>query len=137
MLKRQLFERRPVVEAPVVEAPVVEAPVVETPVVEAPVVEAPVVEAPVVETPVVEAPVVKTASAPMTKIVTETVAVTATSPRGFHAVAAMTKAPAPTETMASVKVEAAPLREATTTRSAGSQTATNTAAAPMTKPSFD
>ena len=127
----------PVVETPVVEAPVVETPVVEAPVVETPVVEAPVVEAPVVETPVVEAPVVKTASAPMTKIVTETVAVTATSPRGFHAVAAMTKAPAPTETVASVKVEAAPLREATTTRSAGSQTATNTAAAPMTKPSFD
>ncbi|OBU23341.1 ribonuclease [Photobacterium aquimaris] len=127
----------PVVEAPVVEAPVVEAPVVEAPVVETPVVEAPVVETPVVETPVVDAPVVNTASAPMTKIVTEAMAVTATSPRGFHAVAAMTKAPAPTETMASVKVEAAPLRAATTTRSAGSQTATNTAAAPMTKPSFD
>ncbi|PSU31038.1 ribonuclease E [Photobacterium aquimaris] len=127
----------PVVEAPVVEAPVVETPVVETPVVETPVVEAPVVETPVVETPVVDAPVVNTASAPMTKIVTEAMAVTATSPRGFHAVAAMTKAPAPTETMASVKVEAAPLRAATTTRSAGSQTATNTAAAPMTKPSFD
>ncbi|WP_163922137.1 ribonuclease E [Photobacterium sp. Alg240-V54] len=127
----------PVVEAPVVEAPVVEAPVVEAPVVETPVVEAPVVETPVVETPVVETPVVNTASAPMTKIVTEAMAVTATSPRGFHAIAAMTKAPAPTETMASVKVEAAPLRAATTTRSAGSQTATNTAAAPMTKPSFD
>ncbi|OBU15185.1 ribonuclease [Photobacterium aquimaris] len=127
----------PVVEAPVVEAPVVEAPVVETPVVETPVVETPVVEAPVVEAPVVEAPVVNTASAPMTKIVTEAMAVTATSPRGFHAVAAMTKAPAPTETMSSVKVEAAPLRAATITRSAGSQTATNTAAAPMTKPSFD
>ncbi|WP_394166185.1 ribonuclease E [Photobacterium piscicola] len=127
----------PVVEAPVVEAPVVEAPVVEAPVVEAPVVEAPVVEAPVVEAPVVEAPVVNTASAPMTKIVTEAVAVTATSPRGFHAVAAMTKAPAPVETTVKVHVEAAPLRELATTRSAGSQTATNSAAAPMTKPSFD
>ncbi|WP_279152778.1 hypothetical protein, partial [Photobacterium iliopiscarium] len=92
---------------------------------------------PVVETPVVEAPVVKTASAPMTKIVTEAVAVTATSPRGFHAVAAMTKAPAPIETAVKIHVEAAPLRERVTTRSAGSQTATNTAAAPMTKPSFD
>ncbi|SMY35805.1 Ribonuclease E [Photobacterium malacitanum] len=127
----------PVVEAPVVEAPVVETPVVETPVVEAPVVEAPVVEAPVVEAPVVEAPVANTASAPMTKIVTEAMPVTATSPRGFHAVAAMTKAPAPTETVTNVKVEAAPLRAATATRSAGSQTATNTATAPMTKPSFD
>ena len=127
----------PVVEAPVVETPVVEAPVVETPVVETPVVETPVVETPVVETPVVEAPVVKTASAPMTKIVTEAVAVTATSPRGFHAVAAMTKAPAPVETAVKIHVEAAPLRERVTTRSAGSQTATNTAAAPMTKPSFD
>ncbi|MCD9544315.1 ribonuclease E [Photobacterium carnosum] len=127
----------PVVEAPVVEAPVVEAPVVETPVVEMPVVETPVAEAPVVETPVVEAPVVKAASAPMTKIVTEAVVVTATSPRGFHAVAAMTKAPAPVETAVKVHVEAAPLRERVTTRSAGSQTATSTAAAPMTKPSFD
>ena len=127
----------PVVETPVVETPVVEAPVVEAPVVETPVVEAPVVETPVVETPVVETPVIKTASAPMTKIVTETVAVTATSPRGFHAVAAMTKAPAPAETAVKVHVEAAPLRELATTRSAGSQTATNSAAAPMTKPSFD
>ena len=101
------------------------------------VVEVPVVEAPIVETPVVETPVVNTASAPMTKIVTEAVAVTATSPRGFHAIAAMTKAPAPVETTAKVHVEAAPLRELATTRSAGSQTATNTAAAPMTKPSFD
>ncbi|KJG56041.1 hypothetical protein UA38_16325, partial [Photobacterium kishitanii] len=107
------------------------------PVVEAPVVETPVVEAPVVETPVVEAPVVKTASAPMTKIVTEAMPVTATSPRGFHAVAAMTKAPAPVETVAKTHVEAAPLRERATARAAGSQTATNSAVAPMTKPSFD
>ena len=129
----------PVVETPVVEAPVVETPVVETPVVEVPIVETPVVETPVVETPIVEAPVAKTntASAPMTKIITEKTPVMATSPRGFHAVAVMTKAPAPVETTANIHVEAAPLRERVTARAAGSQTATSTAAAPMTKPSFD
>ncbi|MCG3863090.1 MULTISPECIES: ribonuclease E [unclassified Photobacterium] len=64
-------------------------------------------------------------------------AVMATSPRGFHAASAMTKAPAPEEHVSGSVVQAAPLRERTNTRAAGSQTATNSAAAPMTKPSFD
>ncbi|MBP2701606.1 ribonuclease E [Photobacterium lucens] len=64
-------------------------------------------------------------------------AVMATSPRGFHAVSGMAKAPAPEENVVATVVEAAPLRERANTRPAGSQTATNRAAAPMTKPSFD
>ncbi|OAN18358.1 ribonuclease [Photobacterium jeanii] len=144
------------VEAPVA-APVVEAPVVETPVVETPVVEAPVVETPVIETPTVEveaepvaakventeaetaqAPAVET---PAVETVVETAPVatvkapvTATSPRGKHAVSVMAKAPAPVETGSETIVAIAPLRsERLQARQAGSQTATNTATAPMTK----
>ncbi len=61
----------------------------------------------------------------------------ATSPRGFHAVSGMAKAPAPEEKVVATVVEAAPLRELANARPAGSQTATNRAAAPMTKPLFD
>ncbi|PSV22538.1 ribonuclease E [Photobacterium leiognathi subsp. mandapamensis] len=64
-------------------------------------------------------------------------AVMATSPRGFHAVSGMAKAPAPEENVVATVVEAAPLRELANARPAGSQTATNRAAAPMTKPLFD
>ncbi|WP_318456101.1 ribonuclease E [Photobacterium leiognathi] len=64
-------------------------------------------------------------------------AVMATSPRGFHAVSGMAKAPAPEEKVVATVVEAAPLRELANARPAGSQTATNRAAAPMTKPLFD
>ncbi|ELR64984.1 Ribonuclease E [Photobacterium marinum] len=64
--------------------------------------------------------------------------VTATSPRGRHAVSAMAKAPAPEETADSTVVAIAPLRETrTNARAAGSQTATNFATAPMTKPSVN
>ncbi|NBI52744.1 ribonuclease E [Photobacterium alginatilyticum] len=82
-----------------------------------------------VETPAKEA-TVASAESPM---------VTATSPRGRHAIAPMAKAPAPAEESTDAPVVAlAPLREERlATRQAGSQTATNVATAPMTKPSMD
>ncbi|WP_299014309.1 ribonuclease E [uncultured Photobacterium sp.] len=65
------------------------------------------------------------------------VVVTATSPRGRHAIAPMAKAPAPAEAEDNTVFAAAPLRESRAqTRQAGSQTATNVAVAPMTKPSM-
>lgn len=103
----------------------------------------------VIEKPViveeVAAPVIKTEEtveikSPVTAVVdlpAVAKAVMATSPRGFHAASAMTKAPAPEEHVSGSVVQAAPLRERSNTRAAGSQTATNSAAAPMTKPSFD
>ncbi|PSV28174.1 MULTISPECIES: ribonuclease E [unclassified Photobacterium] len=103
----------------------------------------------VIEQPIiveeVAAPVIKTEEtvemkSPVTPVVdlpAVATAVMATSPRGFHAASAMTKAPAPEEHVSGSVVQAAPLRERTNTRAAGSQTATNSATAPMTKPSFD
>ncbi|MGF1690620.1 ribonuclease E [Photobacterium kagoshimensis] len=94
-----------------------EAPVVET-------IAQPAVE--VVAEPTVEAQPAAVAEA------TEKVLVTATSPRGKHAVAMMAKAPAPIETVEAVIVESAPLRtERLQARQAGSQTATSKATAPM------
>ncbi|WP_144414867.1 hypothetical protein [Photobacterium swingsii] len=92
-------------------------------------------EAPVVETPAVEAPVTETSIEPVVAPVAtpaEKVLVTATSPRGKHAVAMMAKAPAPVETAEAVIVASAPLRtERLQARQAGSQTATSKATAPM------
>ena len=92
-------------------------------------------EAPVVETPAVEAPVTETSVEPVVAPVAtpaEKVLVTATSPRGKHAVAMMAKAPAPIETAEAVIVASAPLRtERLQARQAGSQTATSKATAPM------
>lgn len=122
--------------APVAEAPVVE--VVEEAATEEPVSTPEVTE---VEEP---APVeVAVDAEPVAEVkaevaAEESVAVTATSPRGRHAVSPMAKAPAPVETADRTVVAIAPLREEhVATRQAGSQTATNVAAAPMTKPSMD
>ncbi len=68
----------------------------------------------------------------------ELIIVTATKPRGIHAVAPMTKAAGPEDTEESVIVMPAPWREChAQMRQAGSQTATASASAPMTKPNFD
>ncbi|MCW8330821.1 ribonuclease E [Photobacterium sp. SDRW27] len=116
--------------APVEEAPVVVEVKAEEPVAAPEVsVDAIVEEAPKAAKPVAEAKVT---------VAAENVAVTAISPRGRHAVSPMTKAPAPAEAADSHVVAIAPLREErATTRQAGSVTATNVAAAPMTKPSMD
>ncbi|MGF1725521.1 ribonuclease E [Photobacterium nomapromontoriensis] len=107
--------------SPMREAPV--AAVESAPIAEA-VVETAVVETAVTESIVDEAP----AEAPVKQV-------TATSPRGFHTVAPMAKAPAPHAAAEAMVVAAAPLRESRlTARQAGSQTATNTAMAPMSKP---
>ncbi|KIP68274.1 ribonuclease [Vibrio harveyi] len=132
----------PVVETVVVEAPVVaeQAPVVE--VVEA--VETPVVDA--TETVVEAAPVVEAIeeAAEEVAVAIETPAVTAepkaevikvvTKPQ---ASAPMTKAPGPQE-IREISVTAAPLKaERYTSKGAGSQVATNSATAAMTKPNFN
>ncbi|CAH1609203.1 ribonuclease E [Vibrio jasicida] len=134
-------------ETPVVETVVVEAPVVaeQTPVVE--VVEA--VEAPVVdatETVVEAAPVVEAIeeAAEEVAVAIETPAVTA-APKAEvikvvakpQASAPMTKAPGPQE-IREISVTAAPLKaERYTSKGAGSQVATNSATAAMTKPNFN
>ncbi|WP_305424151.1 ribonuclease E [Photobacterium leiognathi] len=101
------------------------------------VVEAVVAEPEVIEPEAVEptAPVEK-ANNNVVELATKA-AVMATSPRGFHAVSGMAKAPAPEEKIVATIVEAAPLRELANARPGSSQTATNRAAAPMTKPLFD
>ncbi|MGF1686091.1 ribonuclease E [Photobacterium japonica] len=121
-----------IVAEPAVEA--VAEPVVQN-VTEQAVVEETTTEAqPAEEAVVVAAPVV----APVATAVVAAVnakQVTATSPRGFHAVAPMAKAPAPTSPADAVVVAIAPLRESRlSARQAGSQTATSTATAPMSKP---
>ncbi|UTM56416.1 ribonuclease E [Photobacterium sp. CCB-ST2H9] len=64
--------------------------------------------------------------------------VTASSPRGFHSVSPMAKAPAPEQVLDTTPVAVAPKREVLAqTRQAGSQTATNVASAPMTKAVFE
>ena len=132
----------PVVETVVVEAPVVaeQAPVVE--VVEA--VETPVVDA--TETVVEAAPVVEAIeeAAEEVAVAIETPAVTA-EPKAEvikvvakpQASAPMTKAPGPQE-IREISVTAAPLKaERYTSKGAGSQVATNSATAAMTKPNFN
>lgn len=131
-----------VVETVVVEAPVVaeQAPVVE--VVEA--VETPVVDA--TETVVEAAPVVEAIeeAAEEVAVAIETPAVTA-EPKAEvikvvakpQASAPMTKAPGPQE-IREISVTAAPLKaERYTSKGAGSQVATNSATAAMTKPNFN
>ncbi|UQA50702.1 ribonuclease E [Vibrio sp. ED002] len=123
-----------------------ETPVVETVVVEAPVVaeQAPVVDA--TETVVEAAPVVEAIeeAAEEVAVAIETPAVTAepkaevikvvTKPQ---ASAPMTKAPGPQE-IREISVTAAPLKaERYTSKGAGSQVATNSATAAMTKPNFN
>ncbi|PSW16951.1 ribonuclease E [Photobacterium sanctipauli] len=135
-------EAQPVVEETIVEAPVAEEAVVEAPAVEEPIVEETVAEAPVAETPVVEAaPKAEVkAEKPVVEVVAKEAAaeakpVTATAPRGRHTAAPMAKAPAPAETATAEVVAIAPLRESRfAARQAGSQTATNSAQAPMSKP---
>ncbi|MCF6451217.1 ribonuclease E [Vibrio sp. MMG022] len=132
----------PVVETVVVEAPVVaeQASVVE--VVEA--VEAPVVDA--TETVVEAAPVIEAIeeAAEEVAVAIETPAVTA-EPKAEvikvvakpQASAPMTKAPGPQE-IREISVTAAPLKaERYTSKGAGSQVATNSATAAMTKPNFN
>ncbi|MGF1730978.1 ribonuclease E [Photobacterium kasasachensis] len=128
----------------VVESTPVESAAVESTVAKAPeAAEAAVEEAVVAEVTVEDAVAEKTeASAPVetpAKEATEGAIVTATSPRGRHAIAPMAKAPAPAKESTDAPVVAlAPLREERlATRQAGSQTATNVATAPMTKPSMD
>ncbi|MGI9949411.1 ribonuclease E [Vibrio hyugaensis] len=157
-------EQPVVTEAPAVEPKVqetveakTETPVVETVVVEAPVVaeEAPVVEVvETVETPVVDAtetvveaaPVVETIedAAEEVAVAVEAPAVTA-EPKAEvikvsakpQASAPMTKAPGPQE-IREISVTAAPLKtERYTSKGAGSQVATNSATAAMTKPNFN
>ncbi|GAL04903.1 ribonuclease E [Photobacterium aphoticum] len=124
-------EETAAVESPaeaIADAPVAEEANVE--VVKAPVEAAPVEAAPVVETAPVAAAIV---AAPVANVK----AVMATSPRGHHAVSPMAKAPAPASEVESVVVAIAPLRESRLqARQAGSQTATSTATAPMSKPAM-
>ncbi|WP_104024839.1 ribonuclease E [Vibrio hyugaensis] len=157
-------EQPVVTEAPVVEPKVqetveakTETPVVETVVFEAPIVaeQAPVVEVvETVETPVVDAtetvveaaPVVETIedAAEEVAVAVEAPAVTAEPKAEVIKVAAkpqasapMTKAPGPQE-IREISVTAAPLKaERYTSKGAGSQVATNSATAAMTKPNFN
>ncbi|MCM0147409.1 ribonuclease E [Photobacterium galatheae] len=87
------------------------------------------------ETPVVEAPAAIEQPAPSAVKIAQ---VTASSPRGFHSVSPMAKAPAPEQILDATPVAIAPKREVLAqTRQAGSQTATNVATAPMTKAAFE
>ncbi|WP_104040417.1 ribonuclease E [Vibrio hyugaensis] len=144
-------------EAPAVEPKVqetVEAKT-ETPVVETVVVEAPVVEVvQTVETPVADATETVVEAAPVVEaiedaaeevaVAIETPAVTAEPKAEVIKVAAkpqasapMTKAPGPQE-IREISVTAAPLKaERYTSKGAGSQVATNSATAAMTKPNFN
>ncbi|MGF1698857.1 ribonuclease E [Photobacterium makurazakiensis] len=118
------------------ETPEIEPAPVETVVAESVTVE----EAPTVAPVTEEAPVVVEAAAPVVTPVevvakVEAQLVTATAPRGRHAIAPTVKAPAPAENANAEVVTIAPLREARfAARQAGSQTATNSAQAPMSKP---
>ncbi|MGF1679926.1 ribonuclease E [Photobacterium minamisatsumaniensis] len=113
-----------------------ETPVVETAAAESVTAE----EAPVVAPVTKEAPVVLEEAAPAVTPVevvakVEAPLVTATAPRGRHAIAPTVKAPAPAENANAEVVTVAPLRESRfAARQAGSQTATNSAQAPMSKP---
>lgn len=125
-------EKAVAVQEVIAEEVVTEAPA------EAPATEA--VAAPVVEpTKTVEAAEPVAAETVATEVTAgEKMMVTATSPRGRHAVSPMAKAPAPAEAAETTVVEVAPLRkERSITRQAGSQTATNVATAPMSKPALD
>ncbi|PAW09083.1 ribonuclease E [Vibrio sp. V1B] len=149
-----------VTEAPAVEPKVqetdeakTETPVVETVVVEAPVVaeQAPVVEVvEAVETPVVDATETVVEAAPVVEAIEEAaeevaVAIETAEPKAEvikvvakpQASAPMTKAPGPQE-IREISVTAAPLKaERYTSKGAGSQVATNSATAAMTKPNFN
>ncbi|PQJ59132.1 ribonuclease E [Vibrio jasicida] len=157
-------EQPVVTEAPAVEPKVqetveakTETPVVETVVVEAPVVaeQAPVVEVvETVETPEADATETVVEAAPVVEaiedaaeevaVAIETPAVTAEPKAEVIKVAAkpqasapMTKAPGPQE-IREISVTAAPLKaERYTSKGAGSQVATNSATAAMTKPNFN
>ncbi|UTV26798.1 ribonuclease E [Photobacterium atrarenae] len=148
------------VEAPVVEAP---APAETVEAVSAPEAEAVVATEAVAEAPAApvqaeeikaeavqaeaetkpEATEPQTEKAPVAAAIAQSadsqaIRVTATSPRGKHSVSPMTKAPAPEASVEMPLVAIAPMREErAATRQAGSQTATNVAAAPMTKPSMN
>lgn len=152
-------EEAPVVEPKVQETVEVktETPVVETVVVEAPVVaeQAPVVEVvETVETPVVDATETVVEAAPVVETIedaAEEVAVAVEAPAVAaepkaevikvaakpQASAPMTKAPGPQE-IREISVTAAPPKaERYTSKGAGSQVATNSATAAMTKPNFN
>ncbi|RWX56789.1 ribonuclease E [Photobacterium chitinilyticum] len=122
------IQAEPVIEAPVVEDVKAEEPVRASEV-------ADVITPVAVETAVAEEPV---AELNLETTSEDSAAVTVTSPRGRHAVAPMAKAPAPEKATSGTVVAIASLREEhIATRQAGSQTATNVASAPMTKPSMD
>jgi ribonuclease E len=148
-VKTESVEAQPLIEA-AAEVEMVET-AIDEPIIIEPVIAAPVAEEAVVEDVAVEKPVAnieETAVETIAEIPTPTVAtttqekdaaITATSPRGRHAVSPMTKAPAIAEPeLEEITVAIAPLRDAKVqSRQAGSQTATSKAMAPMTKPSYD